>query len=188
LWSDWSEWSECSNNCGGGIKKRTRYCLISNSYSNNGCTGNDKEVIQCNKHDCNDEINSVDIKLNSKKNFNFIKSKFPFKNNEIIKIHDNSRPMIAESLRLISSPLKNSELLSPWTSWSQCSAQCGQGFQIRSRQCLSNNQILCNNKQKSQIKSCFGRHSDCNHQQKGKTKFRTKKQRLYTFYLKFQCL
>ncbi|CAG9534903.1 unnamed protein product [Cercopithifilaria johnstoni] len=40
-WSGWSEWSSCSTTCGGGFKRRTRFCQHGN------CNGSSKDSLPC---------------------------------------------------------------------------------------------------------------------------------------------
>ena len=46
-WSQWDEWSECSANCGGGFKKRVRFCPIEGA-----CEGESEEEDECNTISC----------------------------------------------------------------------------------------------------------------------------------------
>ena len=47
VWSQWTAYSSCSNTCGYGIKKRTRFC----SYKDE-CTGHDVLADYCNNGAC----------------------------------------------------------------------------------------------------------------------------------------
>ncbi|TSK16074.1 SCO-spondin [Bagarius yarrelli] len=52
-WAEWSEWSECDEECGGGVKIRSRLC--SNPPPKNGgqeCEGMTMQTQSCNTHPC----------------------------------------------------------------------------------------------------------------------------------------
>ena len=46
-WSQWEQWSECSANCGGGVKRRVRFCPVDGA-----CEGESEEENECNTISC----------------------------------------------------------------------------------------------------------------------------------------
>ena len=55
-WSDWSTWSTCSTSCKGGIRRRTRFCLIGKCFD----TAIDIEVSNSNLCNFNNDAKCYD--------------------------------------------------------------------------------------------------------------------------------
>ena len=47
-YGEWAAWSFCSRSCGGGIKTRTRSCLLGHGK----CDGADFSKLECNEDPC----------------------------------------------------------------------------------------------------------------------------------------
>uniref|UniRef100_A0A8C7LIP7 Adhesion G protein-coupled receptor B1 n=1 Tax=Oncorhynchus mykiss TaxID=8022 RepID=A0A8C7LIP7_ONCMY len=114
-WSVWAEWKECSSDCGGGVQTRSRTCQ---SPPEEMCEGVLEEGRPCNPQPCSGKgrhlsrsqsLRSVDSR------------KRDGGGGEVDKTRGVDQAASGEE----------------WSSWSVCSATCGEGWQSRTRFCVS---------------------------------------------------
>ncbi|XP_077993050.1 semaphorin-5A-like isoform X2 [Glandiceps talaboti] len=143
-WSDWTKWSNCSKPCNGGTQHRNRNCL-------NGtlCTGNDIEYRGCNQHVCQEFrksspwspwmiYNRSDTGYYEHREKNIFKAR--------VSSYDDIHHGVKEEVRFC--PQLNNPCVEPeerirslngtwskWSAWSPCSVSCGEGRQVRDRDC-----------------------------------------------------
>ncbi|KAL2085025.1 hypothetical protein ACEWY4_020543 [Coilia grayii] len=117
-WSGWSQWGECSSECGGGVQTRSRSCL-SPAEEAFFCDGVLEEGRPCNAQPCTGKgrASSRSQSLRSMDNR---------KRDESDKTRAGQSPQTAESA-------SGEE----WSAWSVCSSTCGEGWQSRTRFCVS---------------------------------------------------
>ncbi|XP_036394737.1 adhesion G protein-coupled receptor B1 isoform X2 [Megalops cyprinoides] len=117
-WSGWGRWTECSSDCGGGIQTRSRTCHSApeESYL---CEGVLEEGRPCNPQPCigkgrhltrSQSLRSVDTR----------------------KRDDGDKPRYGHL-----APQTDSSSAEEWSPWSVCSVTCGEGWQSRTRFCIS---------------------------------------------------
>ncbi|KAG7469889.1 hypothetical protein MATL_G00133680 [Megalops atlanticus] len=117
-WSGWGRWMECSSDCGGGIQTRSRTCHSApeESYL---CEGVLEEGRPCNPQPCigkgryltrSQSLRSVDTR----------------------KRDDGEKPRYGHL-----APQTDSSSAEEWSPWSVCSVTCGEGWQSRTRFCIS---------------------------------------------------
>uniref|UniRef100_A0A669B4I9 Adhesion G protein-coupled receptor B1 n=1 Tax=Oreochromis niloticus TaxID=8128 RepID=A0A669B4I9_ORENI len=116
-WSVWGQWAQCSSECGGGIQTRIRTCRSppEESYL---CEGIVEEGRPCNSQSCTGRHLSRSQSLRS------VDSR---------KRDDVDKPRSGQQ----SSQTVDSASGEEWSSWSVCSATCGEGWQSRTRFCVS---------------------------------------------------
>ncbi|XP_030644858.1 adhesion G protein-coupled receptor B1-like [Chanos chanos] len=108
-WSGWGRWSECSTECGGGVQVRSRACHPENEI----CEGVVEEGRSCNPQPCIGKVRQRSQALRS--------------------IVSQKRDNKEEG----SLAPKTDAMQDEWSSWSACSVSCGQGWQSRSRLCVT---------------------------------------------------
>ncbi|KAM4736087.1 adhesion G protein-coupled receptor B1 isoform 5-T5 [Anableps anableps] len=118
-WSVWGHWGQCSSECGGGIQTRARTCQVLPEESFL-CEGVVEEGRPCNSQSCtgkgrylsrSQSLRSVDGR----------------------KRDDTDKPRSGQQ----SSQEVESTSGEEWSAWSVCSATCGEGWQSRTRFCVS---------------------------------------------------
>uniref|UniRef100_A0A672NZ19 Adhesion G protein-coupled receptor B1 n=1 Tax=Sinocyclocheilus grahami TaxID=75366 RepID=A0A672NZ19_SINGR len=107
-WNGWGRWSECSNECGGGVQVRSRVCQPEDGV----CEGVVEEGRACNPQPCIGQVRQRSQGLRS-----------------II----GQRRDADGTVMVNQAPQKGDT----WSSWSMCSVSCGEGFQSRSRSCMT---------------------------------------------------
>uniref|UniRef100_A0A7E4UZ46 Peptidase M12B domain-containing protein n=1 Tax=Panagrellus redivivus TaxID=6233 RepID=A0A7E4UZ46_PANRE len=135
-WSAWQEWSECSVPCGNGQRSRQRVCPEEGLCDGEGsqitsCTGEKCLVVVATEESWGEWLPcSVTCGIGFQLRERLCDGVLCAENSKQARtcnIQDCPR-----SFR--SAPPK---LWSQWSSWSPCSSTCGEGFQSRSRTCLS---------------------------------------------------
>uniref|UniRef100_A0A8D3AN70 Adhesion G protein-coupled receptor B1a n=1 Tax=Scophthalmus maximus TaxID=52904 RepID=A0A8D3AN70_SCOMX len=116
-WTVWSLWAQCSSECGGGIQIRTRTCQSppEESYL---CEGVVEEGRPCNSQPCTGRHHSRSQSLRS------VDSR---KRDDVDK--PRGGPQSPQTVDSASGE--------EWSAWSVCSATCGEGWQSRTRFCVS---------------------------------------------------
>ncbi|XP_035379713.1 adhesion G protein-coupled receptor B1-like isoform X2 [Electrophorus electricus] len=116
-WSGWGRWSECSNECGGGVQVRSRACQPDDGV----CEGVVEEGRACNPQPCIGKVRQRSQALRS-----------------IIGLRrDNGE----ESNPANPAP---DAFQDQWSLWSACSVSCGEGWQSRTRNCMTSaHNTLC---------------------------------------------
>ncbi|XP_018621450.2 adhesion G protein-coupled receptor B1-like isoform X1 [Scleropages formosus] len=115
-WSSWGRWSECSNECGGGVQTRSRTCQ-SNLDEGFLCEGVVEEARPCNPQPCIGKVRSRSQSLRA------IDSRK--RENGDAPRYGNLAPQTVDALT------------DEWSTWSECSATCGQSWQTRTRFCTT---------------------------------------------------
>ncbi|XP_013771555.1 brain-specific angiogenesis inhibitor 1 isoform X7 [Pundamilia nyererei] len=118
-WSVWGQWAQCSSECGGGIQTRIRTCRSppEESYL---CEGIVEEGRPCNSQSCTGKGRH----LSRSQSLRSVDSR---------KRDDADKPRSGQQ----SSQTVDSASGEEWSSWSVCSATCGEGWQSRTRFCVS---------------------------------------------------
>ncbi|KAM8869520.1 adhesion G protein-coupled receptor B1-like isoform 2-T2 [Spinachia spinachia] len=118
-WTLWGQWAQCSSHCGGGIQTRLRTCQspAEESYL---CEGVLEEGRPCNSQPCN---SGNGRHLSRSQSLRSVDSR---------KRDDVDKPRSGQQ-----SPQTDSASGEEWSAWSVCSATCGEGWQSRTRFCVS---------------------------------------------------
>ncbi|XP_051574768.1 adhesion G protein-coupled receptor B1-like isoform X7 [Myxocyprinus asiaticus] len=118
-WSGWGNWAECSSECGGGVQTRTRTCQSppEEAYL---CEGVLEEGRPCNAQPC---IGKGRLGTRSQS----LRSVDSHKREDSDKTHSGQ-----QSSQTVDPPSGEE-----WSAWSVCSATCGEGWQSRTRFCVS---------------------------------------------------
>ncbi|XP_045142807.1 adhesion G protein-coupled receptor B1 [Echinops telfairi] len=120
-WKLWSLWGECTRDCGGGLQTRTRTCLPTPGVQGGDCEGVLEEGRLCNRKACGPagRINSRSQSLRS--------------------TDARRREGLGDELQQIGSPSPQTSdpAAEEWSPWSVCSSTCGEGWQTRTRFCVS---------------------------------------------------
>uniref|UniRef100_A0A8C2WWG9 Adhesion G protein-coupled receptor B1 n=1 Tax=Cyclopterus lumpus TaxID=8103 RepID=A0A8C2WWG9_CYCLU len=118
-WSAWGQWAQCSSECGGGIQTRTRTCQ-SPPEELYLCEGVLEEGRPCNSQPCS---TGKGRHLSRSQSLRSVDSR---------KRDDVDKPRSGQQ-----SPQTDSASGEEWSAWSVCSATCGEGWQSRTRFCVS---------------------------------------------------
>ncbi|XP_053102387.1 adhesion G protein-coupled receptor B1 isoform X9 [Hemicordylus capensis] len=118
-WNPWSAWGECTRDCGGGLQTRTRTCqpLPDDGLT---CEGVLEEGRLCNRKACNPNIH-----YNSR--------------SQSLRSTDNRKRDDADDFQQYGYPAPQigDPAAEEWSPWSVCSTTCGEGWQTRTRFCVS---------------------------------------------------
>jgi semaphorin 5 len=146
LWAQWSAWSECSAECGHGFRSRTRRCYSSQGTCEGGCA---KEFEECEDKMCSDLMEVTDwtpwLQSNQseiggswyEKRFRF-SYQSPVSISEVGQVHSEERFCRGLNSCLTTSLQRTQTGMDIWSDWSQCSRECGGGYQIKLRSCSGN--------------------------------------------------
>nr|XP_023958470.1 adhesion G protein-coupled receptor B1 isoform X4 [Chrysemys picta bellii] len=118
-WNPWSAWGDCTRDCGGGLQTRTRTCR---PIPDEGliCEGVLEEGRLCNRKACN-----TNGRYNSR--------------SQSLRSTDNRKREDADELQQYGYPAPQigDPAAEEWSPWSVCSTTCGEGWQTRTRFCVS---------------------------------------------------
>ncbi|XP_046850057.1 LOW QUALITY PROTEIN: uncharacterized protein LOC124443619 [Xenia sp. Carnegie-2017] len=140
-WSEWGSWSTCSKTCSQGVKIRKRTCEseILNGSIQSYCPGNNTSWAICKTKPC-----PVDGQWSPWQQWSSCSKSCGFGYKTRHRSCSNPHPKFGGSL-CEGQPLEikwcmprlcnNTSEFTPWSEWSQCSAQCGIGFKYRNRSC-----------------------------------------------------
>ncbi|KAM4567594.1 adhesion G protein-coupled receptor B1 isoform 6-T6 [Fundulus diaphanus] len=118
-WSVWGHWGQCSSECGGGIQTRARTCQ-SPPEESFLCEGVVEEGRPCNSQSCSGKGRH----LSRSQSLRSVDSR---------KRDDTDKPRSGQQ----SPQTVDSTSGEEWSAWSVCSATCGEGWQSRTRFCVS---------------------------------------------------
>ncbi|CAG6016112.1 unnamed protein product [Menidia menidia] len=118
-WSVWGQWAQCSSECGGGIQTRTRSCQ-SPPEESFLCEGVVEEGRPCNSQSCTGKGRH----LSRSQSLRSVDSR---------KRDDADKPRGGQKSPQTEDSVSGEE----WSAWSVCSATCGEGWQSRTRFCVS---------------------------------------------------
>ncbi|XP_072421818.1 hemicentin-1-like isoform X1 [Chiloscyllium punctatum] len=141
-WTAWNSWSRCSASCGGGVHQRTRSCFDPPpQYGGNLCEGSDVDVVLCNNEPCPVNGNwgswsswnpcSQTCGGGQSKRYRSCGNPAPANGGNICSGVNVQMQRCGIDLCPVNGGW------SPWQPWSECSASCGGGTQLRKRQCNS---------------------------------------------------
>ncbi|KFR12159.1 Brain-specific angiogenesis inhibitor 1, partial [Opisthocomus hoazin] len=118
-WNPWSAWGDCTKDCGGGLQTRMRTCK---PIPNEGlvCEGVLEEGRLCNRKACN-----TNGRYNSR--------------SQSLRSTDNRKREDTDELQHYGYPAPQigDPAAEEWSPWSVCSTTCGEGWQTRTRFCVS---------------------------------------------------
>ncbi|XP_048850381.1 adhesion G protein-coupled receptor B1-like isoform X2 [Brienomyrus brachyistius] len=114
-WSAWGRWSECSSECGGGTQTRSRTCQ-SNLEEGFLCEGVVEEGRPCNPQPCIGKVRS---------------------RSQSLRAVDSRKRENTDTPRYGNLAPHTDALTDEWSTWSECSATCGQAWQTRTRFCTT---------------------------------------------------
>uniref|UniRef100_A0A671PK73 Uncharacterized protein n=1 Tax=Sinocyclocheilus anshuiensis TaxID=1608454 RepID=A0A671PK73_9TELE len=140
-WSDWSSWTDCSKSCGGGVKSRRRDCdRPVRGGDGDYCEGLGTEVILCSTHHC-----PVDGSWGSWSSWSDCDACAGV---SVRQRQCNSPPARFGGLSCLGESRQRRVLQcdsvpgchvdgswGQWAPWLECSARCGGGVKIRTREC-----------------------------------------------------
>ncbi|KAJ6661542.1 hypothetical protein lerEdw1_014452 [Lerista edwardsae] len=141
-WDSWSTWGECTRDCGGGLQTRTRTCkpLPDDGLT---CEGVLQEGRLCNRKACNpnghfssrsQSLRSTD---NRKRDDADEMQQYGYPAPQIAQ-RQQDQPSRSGLRRLRAFyPLTGDPAAEEWSPWSVCSTTCGEGWQTRTRFCVS---------------------------------------------------
>uniref|UniRef100_A0A9J7Y1W2 Adhesion G protein-coupled receptor B1 n=2 Tax=Cyprinus carpio TaxID=7962 RepID=A0A9J7Y1W2_CYPCA len=119
-WRVWGNWAECSSECGGGVQTRTRTCQSppEEAYL---CEGVLEEGRPCNAQPCIGKLGRLGTRSQSLRSVDSRKRE------------DSDKTRSGQQSSQTVDPPSGGE----WSAWSACSTTCGEGWQSRTRLCVS---------------------------------------------------
>ncbi|CAB1321170.1 unnamed protein product [Coregonus sp. 'balchen'] len=114
-WSGWGRWSECSMECGGGVQVRSRACQPDDSV----CEGVVEEGRACNPQPCIGQVRTRSQALAS-----------------IVGLKRDNADVPTTGV-LHPQTVDAAAVADEWSPWSVCSVSCGEGWQARTRFCVT---------------------------------------------------
>ncbi|KAM4629943.1 adhesion G protein-coupled receptor B1-like [Polymixia lowei] len=112
-WSGWGRWSECSQECGGGVQVRSRACQPEDDV----CEGVVEEGRACNPQPCIGKVRTRSQAL---------RSIIGLKRDNVDEV--NQGAVATHTVDPVTDE---------WSPWSVCSVTCGEGWQSRTRFCVT---------------------------------------------------
>ncbi|VDK47676.1 unnamed protein product [Anisakis simplex] len=129
-WGEWSKWEECSVTCGGGQRSRSRECSDPGK-----CEGEGKQIDGCNSHECISESWSDWTPCSVTCGSGF-QTRERLCNG--VACENGHREARTCSLKDCTT-MEEAFLWDDWSEWFPCSETCGEGIQIRQRNCITGN-------------------------------------------------
>lgn len=180
-WSEWEDWSVCSVPCGKGFRTRHRRCdNPAPKHDGQECVGCDIEYEICNAHPCPEQKRHGPwtpwFLINSSKE-EYVEHRYkyscraPVQDSTQLKITlYKEEERICKDGLCSSSNIEDNSKWSSWTTWSECTASCGDGIQMRTRNCegrgecqgMSVQTRKCNLQQCKAQWGCWTDWSSCN--------------------------
>jgi len=148
VWTEWTDWTECSVSCGGGIKVKTRECVLQKALGAEKlkllCTGDSLESAACNEETCPKPTEWSEWSQCSKSCGGGTRTK----TRECVNQRDPSgnpcQVDLDETETCNNNPCPE---WTDWTPWTQCSQSCGGGTRKKARECLlpklSEKDLIC---------------------------------------------
>lgn len=150
IYSDWGDWGSCSAECGGGIITRTRYIMVEGDHGGALCDPDTLEQQDvCNTHECPIDCElsdwsdwsdcSGDCGTGTRTRTRHIITHPDHGGMECPEPEDLTEEDICHHTTPGGDYLECDEdcVMGEWTEWSECSAECGGGEQIRTREIIS---------------------------------------------------
>uniref|UniRef100_UPI00193A61B8 uncharacterized protein LOC120335429 n=1 Tax=Styela clava TaxID=7725 RepID=UPI00193A61B8 len=129
-WTSWTPWGLCSNECGGGVRSRSRVCMADGEEAPDGCRGIDTMGELCNQQLCPRWSEWSDFGTCSATCDGGQRIRYRTCINGLPGVGCPGRPTSTESCSEDLCPTWTS-----WTEWSACSVSCNGGIHVRTRQC-----------------------------------------------------